>query len=133
MQALCATAGYGEEAAQEAGRMEEGGAAYVSGGGQMARRHAAKVDGNQREFVEHLRACGLSVSHTHMIGRGFPDILVGGIGRHGLACLPVEIKMPGHENHLTEDEKVWHLDWRGAAMVTSNPNDVLRWFGILVE
>jgi len=39
-----------------------------------------KVDANQPEIVETLRACGASVQSIHTVGQGCPDILVGAEG-----------------------------------------------------
>lgn len=38
---------------------------------------AAKVDKNQPEIVEALRAEGAVVQHLHAVGVGCPDLLVG--------------------------------------------------------
>jgi len=62
-------------------------------------------------MVSGLRALGYSVRHTHIIGKGFPDIA---IGKHGRTVL-VEIKMEGEG--LTPDEKVFFEEWSGAAII----------------
>ncbi len=74
---------------------------------------AKKVDENQKRLVEALRQVpGVRVSHTHMIGKGFPDIVVGYKGRNYL----FEIKNPRQPKSgrkLTEDEERWHEEWTG--------------------
>jgi hypothetical protein len=70
-----------------------------------------KVDRNQKGMVRGLRALGYSVRHTHIIGKGFPDIA---IGKHGRTVL-VEIKMEGES--LTPDECTFFDEWNGAAII----------------
>jgi len=89
----------------------------------MARR-AARVDVNQPEIVATLREAGYSVTPTHMVGNGFPDIVV---GRNGYNWL-VEIKdgdKPPSAQKLTDDEEKWHLNWRGTAIVANSAEDLL--------
>jgi hypothetical protein len=81
----------------------------------------------QNGFVRTLRMAGCSVELTHRLGGGFPDLAV---GRNGITLL-VEVKTPGSLRRLTPDEVEWHECWRGAAMVTDDPMDVLRWFGVV--
>ena len=40
-------------------------------------RKKARVDANQKEIVQELRKRGISVLHTHQLGKGAPDIIVG--------------------------------------------------------
>jgi len=70
-----------------------------------------KIDLNQREIVQGLRALGYTVRPTHTIGRGFPDLA---IGKAGLTLL-VEVKRPGEK--LTADEIEFFETWRGAAII----------------
>lgn len=76
----------------------------------MARR-AAKVDANQPDIVEGLRAIGASVQMLHAVGNGCPDLLVGFRGVNTL----LEVKVPGET--LNAVQKPWHRDWRGKAHV----------------
>jgi len=98
-------------------------------------RRAARVDSNQAECVEEWRKAGLSVLLLHQAGHGCPDTLVGGIVRNSLSSRPenllVEIKIPGRELKLTEDEETFRLSWKGPLLVTSDPDDVLRFFGLI--
>ena len=74
--------------------------------------YARRVDLNQAEIVRGLRALGYSVRHTHSIGKGFPDIV---IGKHGNNLL-VEIKQDENEK-LTHDELEFFASWQGAVMI----------------
>ena len=40
-------------------------------------RIRARVDANQKKIVSQLREIGCSVLHTHQLGKGAPDIIVG--------------------------------------------------------
>lgn len=85
-----------------------------------------KVDSNQREIVKVFRQCGYSVAHTHMVGRGFPDLV---IGKHGMNYL-IEIKdgsKPPSRRKLTDDEQKWHDHWLGQVAIIESIEDV-RWF-----
>lgn len=66
-----------------------------------------KTDSNQREIVEGLREFGATVFDTHMVGHGFPDIVVGYGGKNYL----FEIKTDG--GRLTPDEVKFIANWRG--------------------
>ena len=82
-------------------------------------RRNARVDGNQTHIVGIFRKLGATVAHTHMIGQGFPDIVVGYKGVNYL----VEIKdprMPPSKRKLTPDEQKFFDAWKGAAFVIEN-------------
>ena len=81
-----------------------------------------RVDRNQSQITRELRALGLSVRPTHIVGNGFPDLAVGWAGK----TLLVEVKMPGEK--LTEDECEFFEIWNGAAIVAVSTEDILRWF-----
>jgi Holliday junction resolvase len=76
----------------------------------MARR-AAKVDKNQPEIVEYLRACGFTVQLLHAVGGGCPDLLA---GKHGVNYL-IEVK--DGKGKLNERQITWHDEWQGQKMV----------------
>jgi hypothetical protein len=72
-------------------------------------RRAAKVDGNQAEIVECLRAIpDVSVAITAGLGAGFPDLVVGYRGFNFM----LEIKRDAAQE-LTDDQKAFHAGWRG--------------------
>lgn len=93
-------------------------------------RRDAKADANQPEIVEELRALGYKVAHTYQLGRGLPDIIVGGYNHrcgHN-TLLWVEIKTDG--GCLTEHEKEFHDEWYDYPVITAtNAEQVLQWFG----
>lgn len=88
-------------------------------------RRASKVDSNQPDIVAAFRRLGYSVAHTHMIGRGFPDIVIGKHNRNFL----VEIKdgrLPPSKRKLTPDELEFHESWRGQIVIIESIEDVLN-------
>ena len=91
-------------------------------------RTAAKVDGNQSEIVDALRGIpGCTVTSTAAIGKGFPDIIVGWMGRNYL----MEIKdgsLPPSKRKLTSHEKKFHQQWAGQVSVV---NSVEEAFAVL--
>lgn len=75
-----------------------------------------KIDANQTKIVETLRKKRYSVAHTHMVGDGFPDIIVGVAGHNFL----FEIKnpeQPPSKRRLTKDEERFHKEWKGDVFV----------------
>jgi hypothetical protein len=79
------------------------------------------VDVNQQMIVEALRAAGATVAHTHMVGSGFPDIVVGKGGNTYL----MEIKQPKKRDRLTDDERRFMVDWQGHTCVVTTPEEAL--------
>lgn len=93
---------------------------------------ARRADANQPEIVKAFRSLGYTVQHTHTIGEGFVDIVVGKRGRNFL----VEIKdgsKPPSQRRLTPDEDRFHATWKGQVGIASSTGDVARldaeWFG----
>ena len=91
-------------------------------------RRAARVDANQAEVVEALRGVGASVTTTHTIGQGFPDLAVGFRGRTYLLELK-DGQLPPSRRKLTPDEQRWHEEWRGHAVVVNDADEALRVIG----
>jgi hypothetical protein len=86
-------------------------------------RRAARVDDNQQEIVAEFRMFGCSVLHTHQLGQGAPDLIIGKNGHNIL----VEIKdgaQPLSKRTLTEDEQKFHKEWRGRIEIVENIFDV---------
>ena len=80
------------------------------------RRRAARVDENQGDIVDALRAIGCSVAPTSTAGDGFPDLVVGDRGRNYL----IEIKdgdKPPSRRVLTQDQIDFHSTWHGQICV----------------
>jgi len=71
----------------------------------------AKVDNNQRDIVQRLRAAGFSVLHLHAVGDGCPDICVGYKGKNYL----LEIK--NGAGRLTDKQVKFFGEWKGSASV----------------
>lgn len=84
---------------------------------------ARRVDRNQTEIVQALRACGASVHITARYGEGFPDLVVGFGGRTFL----LEIKTA--TGQLTEDEREFIDNWRGHVAIVRNETDALMVVG----
>lgn len=79
-------------------------------------RRAARTDGNQTEIVSALRAIGASVSPTHTIGSGFPDLVVG-FRKRSVLFEVKDPKQPPNKRKLTDDEAIWFGNWKGEAYV----------------
>ena len=77
-----------------------------------------KVDANQKQIVMELRARFYSVRQTHIIGKGFPDIVIGKNGHN----LFVEIKVPGER--LTPDEREFFDTWNGTAIIGTSAEEI---------
>ena len=75
-------------------------------------RRASKVDVNQPAIVRDIRKVGYSVGHTHTVGDGFPDIVVGAHGQNFMFEIKDPDKVPS-ARALTDDEKAFHLGWNG--------------------
>lgn len=89
-----------------------------------------RVDANQKEIVTALRAVGASVSLTHTLGRGFPDLVVGFRGINYL----MEIKdgsKPESKRKLTPDETLWHAAWAGQIAIIKNIQEALKLIGAI--
>jgi hypothetical protein len=94
-------------------------------------RRAARVDSNQDQVVEALRAAGATVQSLAAVGQGVPDLLVGFQGQ----TLLMEVKngrKPLSQRQLTEDQLKWHGAWRGGPMaIVDGPDAALRMLGVL--
>jgi hypothetical protein len=87
---------------------------------------AAKVDANQVQIVEALRAAGATVQSLAMVGQGVPDLLVGFAGKTLLLEVKDGSKIPS-ARRLTEQQLVWHGAWRGGPLaVVDNVEAALR-------
>ena len=94
----------------------------------MARR-AAKVDANQKLIVKALRDAGATVQHLHAVGAGCPDLLVG-FRRINYLMEVKDGKRPPSARKLTDDQVIWHRDWRGNAHVVKSVSEALAVLGI---
>ena len=82
-------------------------------------RRAARIDANQPEVVAALRQAGALVIPTHMVGGGFPDLVVCFRG----VTLLMEIKngrLPPSAQLLTPDQLAFHAEWTGGPLCIVN-------------
>lgn len=84
-------------------------------------RRAAKIDANQPEIVEALRAAGFWVQSLAAVGHGFPDLIA---TKKSGAIMLLEVKMPGER--LTHDEFDWHGRFPGPVFVVHSAEEALE-------
>lgn len=84
----------------------------------------AKVDSNQPDVVAKFRSLGYSVAHTHTLGRGFPDIVVGKQGKNFLVEIKDGSLCPSRQK-LTEPETEFKNSWLGQYDIITSINDVV--------
>jgi hypothetical protein len=84
-----------------------------------------RVDLNQPSIVQALRAAGATVTCTHELGHGYPDLSV---GFRGISYL-LEVKLP--KAALTPDERAWHDDWRGSVAIVHDAQEALAAIGAI--
>lgn len=89
----------------------------------MSPRRAARIDKNQPEIVQALRAVGASVEPLHAVGSGVPDLLVGYRGANYL----LEVK--GTRGRLTKHQVPWHDGWRGQVCVVRTVSEAFEAIG----
>lgn len=94
-------------------------------------RRAAKIDANQNEIVEALRAVGATVQSLAACGNGVPDLLVG--FRRGTWLLEVKDgHKPPSARELTPDQVRWHCDWTGCpCSVVNSVEEALAFIGAI--
>jgi hypothetical protein len=94
-------------------------------------RRAAKIDANQTQVVQALRAAGATVQSLAAVGQGVPDLLVGFQGQ----TLLIEVKngrKPPSARQLTDQQLTWHGAWRGGPVaIVDGPDAALRMLGVL--
>lgn len=86
-----------------------------------------KIDANQNQVVKQLRQLGFSVRITSMVGKGFPDLVVGLNGKTVLVELKDENKPPSARK-LTPDEIEFFDNWKGKAIVAHNIEEIVKHF-----
>lgn len=79
-------------------------------------RRAARIDDNQKQIVKAFRGMGASVAHTHSVGKGFPDLIVGFLGINALVEVKDGNKIPSAQK-LTSDQVDFHQNWKGAVYI----------------
>lgn len=88
-----------------------------------------RVDANQASITKELRKRGCSVTPTHMVSNGFPDLVVGYKGLNFVFELKDGTQVAS-KKQLTEDEKKWHKEWQGTAHIIYSIDDALDVLGI---
>lgn len=85
-------------------------------------RPKVNTDKNQQPIINKLRGYGASVYSTASIGRGFPDLCVGYMGRNYL----MEVKNPERDGKLNERQEQFFERWKGSAHVVYYPEDAIK-------
>lgn len=96
-------------------------------------RRASKVDANQDQIVNVLRAYGATVQSLATVGNGCPDLLVGYQGKTLLMEIKDGNKMPSKKK-LNDLQTNWHTNWRGGALaLVDSAESALRMIRTLNE
>ncbi len=82
-------------------------------------RLKARVDSNQKEIVSKLREIGCSILHTHQLGKGAPDIIIGYNGKNYLIEIKDGTKSISQQK-LTKDELQFKSNWKGSYFVCNS-------------
>lgn len=99
--------------------------AIVEHNGQWFQEMPKRADDNQPDVVRVLRQMGVSVAVTHIVGKGFPDIVCGFRGNNWLFEIKNPDKKPS-ERKLTGDEPEFHLLWKGQIDIIETAEDAMR-------
>lgn len=91
---------------------------------------AARIDANQPEIVDALRAVGATVQPLQKVSEGCPDLLVGYRERNWLLEVKDPAKPPS-ARYLTPDQAQWHGGWKGRVVVVLTAEDALIEIGAL--
>jgi hypothetical protein len=84
-----------------------------------------RTDDNQKSVVTSLRKiANLSVTSTHTIGKGFPDLVVGYKGNNYLIELKDGAKTKSQKK-LTICETKFHDEWNGQVAICESVEDIL--------
>ena len=92
-------------------------------------RVRGRIDDNQKEVVSQLRKLGVSVAITSMLGKGFPDLVLGHQNKNFLIELKDGSKTKSRKT-LTEDEAKFFNDWKGQVDKCESLDDICRIIGI---
>lgn len=90
-----------------------------------------KVDANQGEIVDALRAIGCCVEDMSSAGGGFPDLLIW--SPFLKSTLLAEVKNLKAHGRLNKKQIAWHANWRGQVAVITNVDEALRLVGAPVK
>ena len=92
-------------------------------------RHIARTDDNQQLIVKQLRQLGCSVAITSMMGKGFPDLVLGYQNKNFLIELKDGAK-PKSQKGLTMDEAKFFTAWKGQCDKCESLEEVCKIIGI---
>ena len=87
-------------------------------------RKKARVDANQKEIVQQLRKIGISVLHTHQLGRGAQDLVLGYRNSNFMIELKDGNKTKSQQK-LTPDEVQFQEKWNGNYAVCNSIEQIL--------
>lgn len=93
-------------------------------------RQAARTDANHQEIVAALRRVGATVTDTSAVGRGFPDLTVG-LGNRTYLLEIKDGSKPPSARQLTQEQKKWHMLWKGHKAVVCNVDEALAVVGMM--
>ena len=93
-------------------------------------RRRSKIDDNQPEIVEALRAVGCDVLSLAAVGKGCPDLLVACRGVLYLLEVKDGSKSPSRRR-LTPDQVDFHATWRGEIHVVNDIDEAYEAVGLL--
>lgn len=89
-----------------------------------------RADANQSELVSQIRKIpGVTVKHTHVVGEGFVDVVIG-YKKTNYLCEIKDPNKPPSKRRLTEDEERFHKDWTGQIAIIETFDDVLKMLNI---
>lgn len=92
-------------------------------------RKRGRTDDNQQLIVKQLRQLGCSVAITSMMGKGFPDLVLGYQNKNFLVELKDGAK-PKSQKGLTMDEAKFFTAWKGQCDKCESLEEVCRIIGI---
>lgn len=89
-------------------------------------RFARRIDENQPEIAKEFRRLGCTVAITSSLGAGFPDLVVGLLGRYNLLVEVKDGAKPPSKRKLTDDEQEFKDNWSGRYDIVETLEDVHR-------
>ena len=89
-------------------------------------RRANKVDDNHSEIIAAIRAAGISVYNTSVVGQGFPDIVCGYGGRTYLVEIKDGAKTPS-QRRLKPQQEAFRASWLGHYQILETEAQTRLW------
>jgi hypothetical protein len=92
----------------------------------LTQRNSSK-DKNHNEVVKALRLAGYAVSETHMVGNGFPDLVVGIPRPDGSPGVNLLLEIKSKANWSLSDKQLqFFAEWPGMIAVAASPDEAVR-------